>query len=282
MATYSRTDAAAIIQKAVSRMVQDTLIQESVLLPTVMDLSSEAVPGRDRIDVPRFDALSVVDKTEDTNATPAVATIAADQLNLTAHKLVAWEIEDIAELQSAVNMAAKLTEDAARSLPAKVDDDIVTQLNAASAAAPDHIVAFNTPSVIEQTDILEAMRLLNDQRVPRSERTLLIPTSQEKNMLLISDFIRADSYGSSRPIQNGEIGMVYGNKVVVSTSANLNQNSFLLYHKSAAGYASQQAAKLESDRDVLGLKTIWVLSMIYGTQVLDSGKRQVLTNATGL
>lgn len=283
MADISNTDAAAVIEEVVSRVVQETLIQESVLIPAVKDMSSMVRDGMDTLKIPKFSALSVVSKGEDTCLTPAVPTIATDDLVLDQHNAIAWSLEDRTEIQSAVDIISQLVRDSSRSLAASVDDCIVTELLSASAAAPDHRQQFaNTPTdTIQEADILEARRLLDIQNVPSSDRFMLLPPDQEKAMLQIANFIQADRYGSAQPIQNGEIGMVFGIRVLKTTSSNLGSGEFVAFHRDAVAYASQRAARLEQERNVLCLKTDYVLSMLFGCQVLDGGKRQVLFNATG-
>lgn len=283
MANITTTVSAAVIETVVSQIVQETLIQESVLIPSIKDMSSMIRPGMDTLDIPLFTALSVVAKAADTDLTPAVPTISSDSLVMNQHNALAWRLEDISSIQSKVDQTAQLLKDGARQMAAEVDDDIVTELQLASAAAPDHLIQFaNTPTnTIQETDILEARRLLDVQDVPSSDRFLLLPPDQEKAMLQIDNFIQADRFGNSDAIQNGQIGKVFGIKVLKSTSSNLAVSDAIMYHRDAVAYATQQSAKLETERNALAIAEDFVLSMLYGVQVLDGGNRQVVLNSSG-
>jgi uncharacterized membrane protein YhfC len=110
-------------------------------------------------------------------------------------------------------------------------------------------------------------------------RTLLVPPDQEKAMLLISDFVRADAYGSSGGLINGEIGRVYGFRVMMHN--NLSAAEFLTYHAGHVGFGQQLSTEYLTDIEVKSLSTEYALHHVYGVKVLDSGKRGVFSNATG-
>lgn len=283
MAINDSTSAASIIQTVVSNIVQETLLQESVAIPTVMDVSSQLVPGMGTLEIPRFLALAPQTVTEGTLLNSQVATIAVDVLNVSLNQAIFWSISDRANIQSKINMAVQLVKDGAKNMAVSIDNAIIGQLLLASAAAPDNRVQFaNTPTdTIQVTDITEARRLLNVQNVPMADRFLLLPPSQEKAMLNLSDFIDTSKYGNSEAIQNGEIGKVFGFKVILTTSPSLASASFLAYHRSAVAYGSQINVKFETFRNIQMLADDYTLSMLYGTTVLDTGKRQVLFNSTG-
>jgi len=283
MAINDSTSTAAVIQKVVSGIVQETLLQESILIPSIWDKTSEVGPGMGSLEIPRFSALTPATITEGTPLVSQVATIVTDKLLLNVNNAIYWSVSDRADIQSKVAITVQLVKDGAKALAATIDNTILAQLLLASAAAPDHRVQFanTTTNTIQVTDIAEARKLLNMQRVPMGDRYLLIPPAQEKAMLVLADFIDAAKYGNPDAIQNGEIGRVLGFKVLVSTAASLVDASFVAYHKSAVAYASQISAKFDTIRNVPLVADDYALSQLFGSIVLDSGKRQVLFNATG-
>lgn len=272
------TSTAAIIEKIVSSIVQETLIQSSVVIPLVWNFTSQVRPGMDRIDIARFDQPTVETVTEGTALTEFDSTIVTDMLNLNINEAIHWAITDRSNVQNKVDVIAQVTRDAARSMAAKVDDAIITQLIAASAAAPDHTVQYANTTTIQETDILEARRLLNVANVPQSERFILINPSQEKALLLLDSFVRADSYGRiPTALMNGELGTLYGMPVFMSTSSVLSTNSAsVIFWRQAVAYATQITSRFDQDRDISKLQDEFTLSMLYGTIVLDGGGRQVL------
>jgi len=277
MADQTPTSAAAVIQEVVSSIVQETLQNNSVLIPTVADFSSQAVNGLDTIKISRFTDLSVDDVVDNTEDTPEASTIATDDLLMDSHKIISWRIPDRTDVQSAVNINQKLIEDSAVALAAKVDEDIATQLRLASAAAPDHRIVFGT---ITEADILEGKRLLDVQNVPMVDRWLAIGPAQLKDMLQIANFIQADRMPTDA-LTTGMIGQVFGFKVVMTTASTLLSDEFLMYHKDACAYATQIAPRFESERRALRVATDYALTQLYGTLVLDGGVRNVLFNDDG-
>lgn len=284
MATQDSASAAAVIQDVVSSIVQETLIQKSVMLPSIDDRSSEVEAGMDRLSISRFTALAVDDITEGTEVTPQAATIAEDELIMNKNKAITWEIPDKASMQAKVALAAQLVRDAARSHAAQVDDDVIAELKLASAAAPDHRVIWsNSPTdTVLIADIVEGRRLLNVQNVDLGDRFMLVGPDQEKALLQIENFISTEKYGNSEAVQNGELGRLFGMKVLMTTSANLAADEMLIYHRTACAYASQISPKFETQRNVLKVLDEYALSQLYGVKTLDSGKRQVLFNDDGL
>lgn len=280
------TSTAAIIEKIVSSIVQETLIQNSVVIPLVWNFTAQVRPGMDRIDIARFDTPTVETVTEGTDLTEFDSTIVTDKLTLEINEAIHFAITDRANVQDKVNVIAQVTRDAARSMAAAVDDAIITQLIDVSTATPDHAVQYagGGAAFIAQTDILEARRLLNVANVPMSDRFILINPDNEKALLLIPDFVRADQYGRiPSALMNGELGTLYGMPVFMSTSAVLDTGGFsqtIVFHRTHVAYATQITSRFDQDRNIVKLQDEFTLSMLYGTEVLDvtatGGRRGVV------
>jgi N4-gp56 family major capsid protein len=281
MPSNTSTSAAVLIQKVVSNIVQQTLMQESVMIPSISDYSSQIVPGMDRLDIPRFIALAPTAVVEGTPNAKQAATVAVDQLLMNINEAILWGISDRLSVQSKINMVTQLVKDSAKALAVKIDNTIIAELLKASAAAPDHLINYTDAvgNKIALGDIVMGRKLLNIANVPMADRYMLISPESESSMLLIDNFIAADKYGSSDAIQNGEIGRVYGFKVLMSTSPTLAGGT-VFYHKSAVAYGSQIDAKFETMRDLDYLEDKYALSQLYGAKVLDLGKRQVVMAIT--
>jgi N4-gp56 family major capsid protein len=278
------TEVDATRQSLVASIVQETLKQKSMLLGTISDYTSMLGAGAKELKIPRRNQFAAATKAENTDLTAQELTFSSDTISLNIHKAIYAKLERIAGVQSNVAVQSEIIQEMANELALSVDKDIVAQLKLASAAAPDHRQLFaNSPTnTIQQTDILEARRLLNVQNVPMDGRYLVLPPDQEKSMLLISDFVRADAYGSSGGLVNGEIGRLYGFTVVMwNVSASLAANEFLAYHKGHVGFAQQLTPEFETQKELKSVSDEFLLHHIYGTTVLDSGKRGVLFNSTG-
>lgn len=273
MAEIGLTETSATSMAVVSALVQQTLKQESKLLPTIADYSQFAIKGASSVKVPRRTQFAAADKSENTSLTAQELTFSVDTISLAKNKAVYAALERVAELQATPNVEAEIIMEMAKEIALQVDKDIYAQLLLASAAAPDHRIAYVGAS-LAQADILEGMRLLKVQNVPMSDVAMVISPKDEKALLGIADFVRADSYGSPNGLVNGVVGRVYGFPVIVTNVA--TDDRAILYHKSAVGFASQMQPEYSTDQDLKNTAKEYLLQMIYGVSVLDSGKRQVL------
>lgn len=271
------TEVSATSMEVVSALVQATLKQKSMLLPTVMDYSSGAVKGSNIVSIPRRSQFAAADKAENTDLTAQVLTFAVDQISLNKNKAIYAALERIAEIQATPNVEAEIIMEMANELALQVDKDIYAQLLLASAAAPDHRIVFaGGTGTFAQADILEAAKLLKIQNVPvPSDTYLVVSPAEEKLILSIADFVRADQYGNPQSaLQTGTLGRLYGINVLVSNVATPDRG--IVYHKSAVGFASMMQPEYKTDYKLISTSKEFLLQMIYGVSVLDSGKRQVL------
>lgn len=272
------TETAAAALANVSNMAQTFLIQNSVLLPTATNYSALAVPGASSIKLPRSGGFSVGDKSENTAVDAQIITYAADSITFS-HRTVQFLVEKLAQKQSVVDVVQDAVMKATKALALDVDTKILAQLALASSSAPDHQLVFADTSgdVVAKADILAARKLLIDQNINPRECFIAVGSEKEAELLAISDFIDASKYGSNSPIMMGEIGMIYGMRVIVHTSIT---DQMYTWHPSAVGYAFSQNIELDFDKDLANIGTRYSLDYIFGAKVLDSGKRCVFTDST--
>jgi N4-gp56 family major capsid protein len=276
------TEVSATSKAIVDSLAQKYLVQESKMLPLLSNYSNLVVKGASSIKLPRSGGFSVASKSENTSADASVITYAADTINLNRHRYVQFLLEDFASGQASVDVVSDALLKASKDLALDVDTFLISVLIAgASTSAPDHVIQYTdaTNEDIELGDILNARKLLIDQNIDPRECVMAIGSGQERNALKISDFIDASKYGSNQPIMNGEIGMVYGLKVVVHTGLTAS-NRTIFFHPTAAGYAFAQPARAQNFYDLKELGQRWSLDTIYGAAILDAGKRVVVIEET--
>lgn len=272
------TETSANALANIAEMAQSFLIQESVLLPTGTDYSRLAVPGASSIKLPRSGGFTVGDKAENTAVDAQVITYAADTISFS-HRTVQFLIEKLAQKQSVVDVVSDAVMKATKALALDIDNKLITELNLASASAPDHQIVFadTATDVLAKGDILSARKLLVDQNINPRECFLAVGSEKEADMLAIEGFVDASKYGASTPVMLGEIGMVYGMRVIVHTSIS---DYMLAWHPSAVGYAFSQPIELDFDKDLANIGMRYSLDYIFGAEVLDSGKRCVKVDST--
>jgi N4-gp56 family major capsid protein len=276
---------AATERDLVLSIVQDELNRNNFLRPTVMDLSSQAVKGAKTIDVPKFTSGMPAPQSQNADGLTPVdlqaAVFAVDTITLNKWENLAYRVPDRQSMQSAISVEAELAKSAGARMGEYIDDQIIANLRLASAAAPDHDRdldggATGGAGVTEITlnGISKARELLNRANVPMSDRWLVIPPEQEKALIDLDNFRNADKYGSREALLKGEIGEIYGFRVMSHNG--LAANEAVAYHKSCTAVAVQQEISFESQRaDVTIQATDYSFKLGMGDTVLDGGKRQV-------
>lgn len=273
MADMGLTEVSATVQQTVADMVQEYLIQEAVLMERVMNIPSK--PGEDRVKIPRSgDDFTADTKAENTALTAQTITYTTDDLLLDKHKAVQVRLEDIANVQSMIEVLPDIIPRMVKTLALDIDTQIVVQLEAASAAAPDHRLAYDNATSLGKTDLLNARQLIHEQNLRFNECFIGVSPASEKNLLAIDDFVHVDKYGSSDGLVNGELGRLYGARVVMSNE--FDDAKTIVWHPTAVAFSRQVQPKFETDRDLPNLADLVSLSHLYGTIVLDAGVRQVV------
>ena len=274
-----KTEIDAASKAEIANIVQSFLIQESKLIPTISNYSNLAVPGAKSVALPRSGGFTVGSKIENTAVDAQAITYAADTITFDQHKVVQFLLEDIADIQANIPVVQDAVMKATKALSLDIDLAIIEELKLASASAPDHLINFidTATDVVAKADILAARKLLQDQNIEATECFIGIGPEKEAELLAIESFIDASKYGSNEPIMNGEIGKIYGMRVIMHTGFS---DFMCTWHPSAVGLAVQNGMRYQTDKDLANLAMRHSIDVLYGVEVLDSGKRNVLTDST--
>jgi N4-gp56 family major capsid protein len=163
-----------------------------------------------------------------------------------------------------------------------MDDQILARLREASTSSPDHAIGLDGranqseagDNAVTLAGITEARKLLKKQNLETNGAFLVVSTEQEKELLDLDNFRNADKYGSREALLNGEIGRIYGFRVMVHNR--VAQYEAFAYTQDAVGIAVQQEIEFETDRpDPRLAATDYAFRMLMGSTVLDSGKKVV-------
>lgn len=270
------SDVSATALDPISAMVQMFLSQKAVLLPTVMDATSTVIKGQDSASYPRgvgFTAETVPDD-DSTLLQAQVSTWAVDKMDLDQHKAVLVALKERANIQSIVNQIGEVQIRSGQAIVDAIEAAIYGALAATSASAPDHRLVFDTSGVIALSDISNAAYLLDVQNVPQDERFLVINPKQKKQIRNLGDFTDASKYGSNSVLMTGELGEIFGFKVL-STNA-VTADRAVAYHRSHVVFAMQQELNFKMQDDLGQVATKLLTTALYGVKTLDSGKRGIL------
>lgn len=278
----SANSTSATEQDVILSIVQDELLRSAKLRPTVMEFPAEK--GDKSVSIPKFtdsfNGPAAQNPDGSTNVDFQSITLGVDTIDLDDWVNLPYRVPDRASMQTRVNIEAEAARSAGQQMGIYIDNQIIARLREASAAAPDHRIdldgapAQGTATALTLAGVTQARALLNKQNVPMGDRFLVLPPDLEKDLLDLDQFSNADKYGAREALLDGEIGRIYGFRVLVSNG--LDANEAFAYHKSCAAIAVQREVKFESQRaDVRLQATDYSFSLGMGSQVLDGGKRQV-------
>lgn len=272
LTTTSEVDAS--IGELVNAEMQEVLTATAIMPPLVTDVSALSEPGIDTIKFPKMGNFQVVKKLPGVPVDAQVNAVSTDDLALDQHGVVQFLLEDVAKLQSKVNFSQSYIQQAAKDLAVEMDQFIIDALEAgASASAPDHRVAY-AGSDIADADIVGARKLLNTQKVPLADRSLVVNEDSESAILLISNFVKANEVGSDEVVREGRIGRLRGFNVWMTPLGERLKS--LAFHKSALVFGRQLQPRYQTESSLKDLGERHSLDHLYGVKVMDSGKRVVM------
>lgn len=260
-------------EQLVVGMMQMRLRQSSQFISSIMDVSDRAVPGAKSISYPRFSAGFTVNKLPyphdddavQTACEPQRLTVVEDELLLNQHPNIVWEIPDSANLQSKVDLELAALDEATFAHGDSIDKEIYAELFAAATAGP-----VTTGSTLD--DILTLKMELKKANVPMEIGNIFaaLDPDAEKDILLngspkITD---ASVYGNNTPLVRGEIGMIYGVRLLSSNNAD---SGLMVYHRNAMIFGLQKTPNYETDRNIKCKTTEYAVDQFYGKQVMQGG-----------
>lgn len=271
-----KTQVDAVSKEVIASIVQDELIQQSMLLGTVLDFSNLAEKGSDTVSIPRTGSFTAEEKQEGVALNAQALTLAVDKILLNKHYAVQAVIEKFAKVQANVELFGEYLKRMGSALALKVDQEIIAAILATSEASPDHRRAFAGASIAKD-DFITARMLLRQANVKLDDNVFCaINPEEEAKILALSDFVDADKWasGSETAKQNGLIGKAYGCKIIVTNVVPAGKAAF--YHKSHVAFALQQEPEYDEQKELANLATRISLDHVYGVKTMDLGKRGVL------
>ena len=251
----------------VAEIVQRELREAVTMLPTIMDMSRLAGPGMKQIRFPKLSSFSVVDRASGAAGDATALTAATDNLDLDQNAFVSWIIDSFDEIQSNIPAQAEFARRAATAHGRYVDLQILNELENAG-------VATGTIGDITRDIVLDMREALLANEADKNMLWLAVGPDQEKELLKIDEFTRADVYGTSN-IPNGMIGRVYGVNIVMNNQ--LAAQQYFMYERSAVAIAFQQQPRLASDEAIeygTGARR-FAMDQIFGVQAMQLGEQGV-------
>ncbi len=249
-------------------LVQKELISKGVLAPTIMDVSKFAGKGAKSISFPKAGSFTAENRATGVAATIQALTFAVDKMDLEFRATVAWLIDSMDEIQSAVEVEGEYATRAASAQAVYLEQAIIAELETVGVAT-----ASGTGDISD--DVIVGMRKeLLKRKANRGALTLAIAPDQEATMLKIAKFVSYDSLGMSL-IPTGAFGRIYGVDVRVSTE--LADGAYYMYDKEGVAVGFQRAPMLDERKapEYGAGSMLKVLDQLFGVQGLQLGYQGV-------
>ena len=230
----------------------------------------------DVLHVPEISLISASDKSAGSDVSYDATATTETQLTINKHKYVAKLFEDVAEIQSNVDMVAKYSQMMGEALARQVDADIWSELdglNASQALSADDTL---TAAVFEA-----ALASLGENDIPYmdGECAMVVNPTLFADILnpaagIAQYFIRNDAVGEgNRGLRSGMVGSLYGIDVymsnTISTAGTSSTIPGAIFHKSACAIAVQNEVRVQSEYSIDALGTKVVSDLLYGVKLID-------------
>jgi len=266
--------------------ILDALEKKLVLAKLVNTDFSDMVKSKgDMIRIPTISNLTANAKQARTAVTvqaPAesVTTISVDQ-----HYEVSFLVEDLAEIQTAVNLRSIYTKRAGYAIANQVDSALKT-LAEGSFDIIDGTSAAGNTSFLEEADILLAKTLLDENYAPMEDRHIVVAPQQYNKMLAIERFTAADKLGPNyeSEIRRGLLGTIHGFQVwmtqqlAATGTTTTDTCNTLIFQRDALALVMQLAPRTQANYIPEYLGNLVTIDMIYGLNELRDDWGFVLQN----
>src|SRR3990167_72029 len=259
----------------------------------------------DTLHVPNFTRSLATAKAAGSQVTLVAPTHGVTDISLNKHFEYSTLIEDIVAVQAMDTLRQAHTDDAGYSLARQADFDLHvlgtgfqgSTLDATPGTPDANTLLYGTGAVIgsdgstawaasgagngtalSDAGIRRVLRNLDDDNVPLTDRSIVIPPVSKESLLGIARFTEQAFIGPNQqnPIVHGMFGMIYGVPVVVSTECGNTTNTStttayraaLFFHKSAIALAEQVAVRSQTQYKQEYLADLYTADMIYGVAEL--------------
>lgn len=223
----------------------------------------------DTVKISTFPEFSDAIDLDETAANDADA-ITVTQQNLVINKRIVKDfiVTDKASLQSLPAMD-ELQDLAIYAILKRIQRHIIND-TIPSAAAPDHVISYNTGIVLALADILAAKKLLDAADVPLGNRHAVLGTNQANDVFNIANFTSSDFVSGANLITTGQLGNpLLGFQPHMTTEVG---NTSYFFHSSYFTVASQKAVSVKVfDLGVQGIRAARVnVDTLCGFKQLDN------------
>lgn len=231
----ANTELGVTKESLIASIVQKELAFRAKLTPFFTDLSSLAIPGYDRISVPKLSSFTVVDRAEGTKGEASALTASVDTLLLDQNLYVSYIIDSVTALQSNIPAQLEFARRAAAAQARAVDTKLIEEIRN---------VAFSFINVgadvnVSYSNLTTMVKELEENDAEMADAVFLVSPAQKEAMFALSEVKQAQNFGQAT-LPSGVIGTFLGIPVVMHNG--LASKELFLCEKSGLAFAFQKGA----------------------------------------
>jgi N4-gp56 family major capsid protein len=229
-------------------LVENLLERQSITSIFNTDYEGEITGSGDTVRINKYTGTTVSDYTGGTITYDAVNSSQVSLL-IDKAKYMAVNVDDVDAIQANISFDAPIIRDFADKLQQQRNIDLF------QAIIDDCPTAniWDASSAIDLDDFKDAQVIFDKANVRNSGRFCFINPDGNGDLLGNQNIIDASKYGSDVALKEGEIGMLYGFRIVMTndvanTTATPAQTQIIFAHEDAVAFASQKSFTVEAAR----------------------------------
>lgn len=284
MTVAKNADVANVQEALVAELVQRELQAASKLAGLFTDYSNLVGKGTSEVKIPRASSFAVSDRDNDTPTAASASnlTFSFDRISLDQSKYVYYVIPGDVEIDAKPSYEMTAASRAASAHGRNMDIARLNKLWVGTASSIE--VEYDAGvSDIEQVLLDMIEQADNQEMLDDGGRVLIVRPSERKALLGVANFVQADKYGDRTPLVSGELGSLYGVRVVMithsGTEADGNAITFgdgnmILCHRESLGFAFHRRPITDSEKAIEygagSMAHTWDVK--YGLELLQDGE----------
>ena len=271
--------------------------EKSLVLANLVNRMPMTGKKGDTIHIPKPTRGDASAKSASTQVTLIAATESEVQVSIDQHYEYSRLIEDITDVQALSSLRQFYTSDAGYALAKQVDTDLFALSKSFGDSDGADYVHSNSFYMDASTDLTayavdtvaaadvfsddafrEAVKELDDNDVPMDQRFLVVPPSVVQTIRGIDRYNSSD-FVSGQPVQNGNIGSLYGIDIYVSTNCPVVETAAanaaggelkagILGHRDAMVFVEQMGVRSQTQYKQEYLGDLFTADTLYGVKVL--------------
>jgi N4-gp56 family major capsid protein len=281
--------------------------EKSLVLANLVNRMPMTGKKGDTIHIPKPNRGSATRKTAENQVTLIAATESEVTVVINNHYEYSRLIEDITDVQALSSLRQFYTSDAGYALAKQVDTDLFAlgkylgdddgngsdwvhsnsfYMDASTGLEPYATTTVAEADIFTDVGFREAVKELDNNDVPMDGRFLVVPPSVVQTIRGIDRYNSSD-FVSGQPVQNGNIGSLYGIDIYVSTNcpevetdaANTAGGRLIagmLGHRDAMVFAEQMGVRTQTQYKQEYLGDLFTADTLYGVKVLRPESALVL------